>query len=124
MQPTYSILLVEDDEGVRESVAECLASVGYAVRPVANGALALDALRTGRRPDVILVDLVMPVMDGGELVAAVRANAALRDVPVVLMTAASATSTAALPPADAYLEKPFQLDELLSIVERHCRAAA
>ena len=122
MQPVLSVLLVDDDDGIRDSVAECLVSEGYAVCAVANGAEALAALRTTERPGIILVDLVMPVMDGAELIDALRADPALRRIPVVLMTAASAKS--GLPPADEYLEKPFHLDDLLATVERHARPAA
>jgi len=120
--PSATVLLVEDNDGIRDSVAECLASEGYAVCPVANGAEALVALRTTERPSVILVDLVMPVMDGAELIEALRADASWRTIPVVLMTAAA--STDALPPADGILEKPFELDDLLAAVERHARPAA
>lgn len=116
------VLLVEDDEGIRDSVAECLVSEGYAVCAVANGAEALAALRTTGRPGVILVDLVMPIMDGAELIDALRADAAWRRIPVVLMTAA--TPSSGLPRADEYLEKPFQLDDLLAAVERQARSAA
>jgi CheY-like chemotaxis protein len=122
MQPVPSVLLVEDDEGIRDSVAECLLSEGYSVCAVANGAEALAALRTTERPSVILVDLIMPVMDGAELIDALRADPTLRRIPVVLMTAASAT--AGLPRADDCLEKPFQLEDLLATVERHARPAA
>ncbi len=116
------VLLVEDDDGIRDSVAECLASEGYEVCAVANGAEAIAALRTAEHPRVILVDLVMPVMNGAELIDAIRADVGLRRIPVVLMTAAAATDD--LPAVEGYLEKPFELDELLAAVARHARPAA
>ncbi len=119
MGASRAILVVEDDEGIRESVVECLECEGYAVVPAANGAEALAGLRAGARPDVVLVDLVMPVMNGAELIDEIRAEPSLRDVRVVLMTAA--TRVSGLPVADGYLEKPFQLEELLTTVARHCR---
>jgi two-component system, chemotaxis family, chemotaxis protein CheY len=122
MQASREILVVEDDEGIRDSVAECLECEGYAVVPAANGAEALAGLRAGARPDVVLVDLVMPVMDGAELIEEIRAEPSLRDLRIVLMTAA--TRLNGLPPADDYLEKPFQLEELLTTVARHCRGVA
>jgi CheY-like chemotaxis protein len=122
MGASRAILVVEDDEGIRESVAECLEAEGYDVLPAANGAEALAGLRAGARPHVVLVDLVMPVMDGAELIEAIRAEPSFRDLHVVLMTAA--TRVTGLPAADGYLEKPFQLEELLAMVEHHCRGAA
>ncbi|ABS25035.1 response regulator [Anaeromyxobacter sp. Fw109-5] len=124
-----SILLIEDDSGIRDTVAECLASEGYEVAPVENGREALSWLRnTSRRntarPDLIMVDLVMPVMNGAQFIEELRGDASLRDIPIVLMTAASPSSAMPLPRADAYLAKPFDLGALLDTVERHCTAAA
>jgi CheY-like chemotaxis protein len=123
MQPSRSILLVEDDAGIRESVAECLEAEGYAVAPVSNGAEALTFLRNAARPDLIVCDLVMPVMDGAELIAQLAADHALAGIPVVLMSAAAPSSTMPLPRADGYLPKPFELDDLLDTVERFATAA-
>jgi CheY-like chemotaxis protein len=120
MTTPRSILLVEDDTGIRDSVAECLASEGYDVAPVENGKEALRWLRNAARPDLIMVDLVMPVMNGAELIDELRGDVALRDIPVVLMTAAAATAALPLPRANGYLSKPFDLGALLDTVERHC----
>lgn len=119
-----SILLIEDDSGIRDTVAECLASEGYEVAPVENGREALSWLRNTARPDLIMVDLVMPVMNGAQFIEELRGDASLRDIPVVLMTAASPSSAMPLPRANAYLAKPFDLGALLDTVERHCTAAA
>lgn len=116
--------MVEDDEAIRDSVAECLAFEGYAVTPARNGVEALERLREPPRPDVIVLDLVMPRMDGAEFLAAMRAEAALRSVPVVLMTAAIPIPRTPLPHADAYLPKPFDLDELLATVGRFASGRA
>jgi CheY-like chemotaxis protein len=123
VEKNSSILLVEDDPGVRESILDALSSEGYDVTCAENGAQAMAALRDRQvSPSLLLVDLVMPVMNGAELVEAVRADATWSGIPVVLMTAASRRS--GLPFVDAYLDKPFELDDLLSTVARHCRAAA
>lgn len=122
-----SILLIEDDSGIRDTVAECLTSEGYLVAPVENGREGLSWLRSSARPDrpsLIVVDLVMPVMNGAQFIDELRGDASLRDIPVVLMTAASATSAMPLPHADGYLSKPFDLGALLDTVERHCGASA
>ncbi len=118
------ILLVEDDSGIRDSVAEVLELEGYQVAAVANGSDALEWLAREVPPDVLLVDLVMPVMSGGELLARVRADPRLAGVPAVLMTAAIPTAQSPIPAADATLPKPFELDALLDVVGRLSRARA
>ena len=120
MTTPLSILLVEDDSGIRDSVAECLESEGYDVAPVENGREALRWLRNTARPDLIVVDLVMPVMNGAELIDELRGDMTLRDIPVVLMTAAVPTAAMPLPRANGYLSKPFDLGALLDTVLRHC----
>jgi CheY-like chemotaxis protein len=121
VQANSRILVVEDDAGIRESVEECLASEGYAVATVANGAEALEWLAREPAPALLVVDLVMPVMNGAELLERLRADARLREVPVVLMTAAMPGTGVPLPPADALLSKPFELEALLATVARHRR---
>lgn len=113
------ILLVEDDTAIRETVSECLTSEGYRVDAVEHGAAALARLLDGgERPALLVLDLVMPVMNGAELVERVRAQPALAGVPVMLMTAAITSPGPALPQVDATLVKPFDLEDLLSTVER------
>ena len=121
--PAARILLVEDDAGIRDSVAECLELEGYQVSAVANGSDALEWL-SREVPDVLLVDLVMPVMSGGELIARVKADPRLAGVPAVLMTAAIPRASSPVPGADALLSKPFELDALLDVVGRLARAKA
>ncbi len=118
MPPRAPILLVEDDSAIRESVAECLQSEGHAVHAARNGAEGLAWLRAGHRPALVVLDLVMPVMDGAQFLAEVRADPLLGPLPVVLMTAAMPSASSPLPAATAYLEKPFELADLLDAVER------
>jgi CheY-like chemotaxis protein len=117
------ILVVEDDAGIRDSVEECLASEGHVTASVANGAEALEWLAREPVPDVVVLDLIMPVMNGAELIERLRAEPRLAAVPVVLMTAAMSGSGLGLPAADTVLPKPFDLDALLDAVERHGRSA-
>jgi len=86
-----TVLVVEDDEDQRQLVRGILGARGWAVREAANGRLALDAI-TAQLPDVILLDLMMPEMDGFELVAALQANAAWHNIPVVVVTALDLTA--------------------------------
>lgn len=115
-----TILLVEDDPGIRESIADCLSFEGYTVAHAANGEEALQYLHRSPRPRVLIVDLVMPVMNGTQFLARLRADPDLKDLPVVLMTAAMPSPTTAFPEADEYLAKPFDLGDLLHVVERYC----
>ena len=84
-RPT-TVLVVEDDEEQRQLVRTILDAQGWVVREAANGLLALDALASGL-PDIVLLDLMMPEMDGFQLVAALQENLAWRDIPVVVVTA-------------------------------------
>jgi len=85
------VLVVEDDEDQRQLLRTILGARGWSVREAANGRLALDAIRA-ELPDLILLDLMMPEMDGFELVAALQANAAWRAIPVVVVTALDLTA--------------------------------
>lgn len=119
MERTPLILLVEDDAAIRETVSECLTSEGYRVDAAEHGADALARLAGAvERPALLLLDLVMPVMNGAELVERVRAEPALAGVPVLLMTAAISSPGPSLPKVDATLVKPFDLDDLLATVAR------
>jgi adenylate cyclase len=84
-RPT-TVLVVEDDEGQRQAIRGILDARGWTVKEAANGRLALEALASGV-PDVILLDLMMPEMDGFQVVAALQADPAWRDIPVVVVTA-------------------------------------
>jgi CheY-like chemotaxis protein len=111
------ILLVEDDASIRQGIADFLVLEGYAVDAVANGQEALAYLRASV-PALIVLDLVMPVMTGLQLLARIREERIAPEVPVAVMTAAM-PGASALPAAQAYLSKPFDLDELLAVVVRH-----
>ena len=112
---TPEILLVEDDDAVRSSLAECLALEGWVVETAADGVEALAWLKEGNRPRVVILDLVMPRMNGEDLVREIRGDSGMRDLPVVLMTGAAPLDDR-LPKADALLVKPFSLSDLLEAV--------
>lgn len=109
------VLIVEDDEAVRALMRAALAEAGYRVQAASNGEGGLSVLRL-RRPDAIVLDLMMPIMDGWAFRAEQRKVAGLRDIPIVVVTAATAP-TAELAPA-AVLSKPFRVDDLVAAVER------
>jgi signal transduction histidine kinase len=111
------IALVEDDADIRETVAESLDDGGYRVVSFVDGAQALAALSSADEvPSLILLDLMMPGMDGWSFRLRQRELPKLREVPVIVMSA-NATPQAAAIDADAYLPKPLHLERLFSSVE-------
>src|SRR6266567_4481443 len=94
-----SILLVEDDVAIRESVADCLAFEGYRVVAVGHGRAGLEALRRGPTPSLVVLDLLMPIMGGAQFLEEKRGDPTIAGVPVVLMTAAMPSGTTQLPEA-------------------------
>jgi CheY-like chemotaxis protein len=114
------VLVVEDDRDIRDSVLEILRDEGYLVRGFANGAEALAHLRSGGCATLILLDVMMPVMDGWELHGELQADPSLASIPVVLLTADdNARSRAASMKITDSLSKPVRLDDLLDAVRRH-----
>lgn len=117
MNPAPRILIVDDDDAIREFVGLFLTDEGFAVDSAAHGAAALTILDTVV-PHLILLDLSMPVMDGWEFVRTYRDRPGPH-APVVALTAAHdpATAVEQLHP-DGVLPKPFGLDDLLAVVKR------
>ena len=111
------VLVVDDDESIREFVNLALTDEGYEVLTAHDGAAALDVIRR-HPPRVILLDMRMPVMDGWEFARRYREESTPR-APIIVMTAArDAATRAAEISAEAYLGKPFDLDDLLAVVRR------
>jgi CheY-like chemotaxis protein len=106
------LLVVEDDDMIREALTELLRDEGALVTPASNGREALQELRSGRAPDLILLDLMMPVMDGWEFRVDQRADPALASIPIIAMSADMSAKARAIA-ADAYLRKPLDFSELV-----------
>ena len=117
------VLVVEDDEDIRADLTAILRVKGFAVDEAANGKDALAQLRDGlTQPCLIVLDLMMPVMNGWELRAAMLADPALAAIPVVVVSGKGRIAPdeeQTLAPA-AVLVKPFELTELLDVVGRFC----
>lgn len=110
------VLIVDDDPMIRETIRDILELEGYDVRTAANGQEGLDQLERDC-PDLVLLDMRMPVLDGWGFAREVRARGL--DVPILVMTAAqNAQRWAAEIGADGYVAKPFDLFELLDAVGR------
>jgi two-component system response regulator MprA len=120
-EPKCTVLVVEDDRDVRDAIAEVLDDSGYLPVLAANGREALARLRSGEPlPHLILLDLMMPEMDGWEFRSVQGSDPALSGVPVVVLTAhADAQDAADRMHAAGFLRKPVQLTELLAVVARH-----
>ena len=123
MPPTAAhcpVLIVEDDADLREMMAQLLSLEGFQAATVANGSEALQYLHNGHvKPDVILLDLMMPVMDGWEFRRKQQADPAFADVPVIVLSALD-QSRAADVQAEAFLKKPLDFDRLLQLVRQYC----
>lgn len=114
-----SVLVVDDERDIREAVSEVLADEGYEVLDAGDGAEALTKSRA-HHPDVILLDLMMPRMNGWEFRAAQMGDPELSGIPVIVL---SALGRVAGLEAVEFIQKPFELDRLLTAVRQHARAA-
>src|SRR5215471_8629040 len=113
------VLIVEDDAALREALAQVLTDEGYELLSARDGLEAVNFLKKGHRPDVILLDLSMPVVNGWEFRMFQKRDRDLADIPVILITAGGYTQeeVAWLEPS-AMLHKPLDLPELLSVIRR------
>lgn len=115
------ILIVEDDTDLREALTQVLRDEGYDVVEAAHGREALDCLRDGRRPSLILLDLTMPVMNGWQFRTAQRADPTLSSIPVIVLSAGQdlAKQMPVLGLRE-FIRKPIDLTSLLDSVSRLC----
>ena len=109
-----TILVVDDDEDIRESLRDAFEDAGYQVRCAANGLEGLKALREFERPAVIVLDIIMPLMTGDELYDAMQADPKLADIPVILST----SDPSRAPKGVLLLRKPINLQTMLDTVGR------
>jgi CheY-like chemotaxis protein len=107
-----SVLVVDDDQAIREVIAEVLRDEGYQVVCAENGAQAMREIHKDHHPDLVLLDLMMPVMSGWEVLEELQGDAELSRIPVVIVSAMNA------PGAREHLAKPIDLEHLLATVGR------
>ena len=117
MAPT--VFIIEDDPDTREMMAKFLELEGFEIQVAANGSQALDRLREGTAANVILLDLMMPVMDGWEFRRRQVEDARIKGIPTIVVSAAGRDRISQIS-ADAYLSKPVDMDELLQRVTELC----
>ncbi len=114
-----SVLVVDDDPEMRETMRLFLEASGFDVTATSNGREALDSIAR-RRPCVILLDLMMPVMDGWAFLTALDRDESLAAIPIVIVSGHIRGSQ--LERADDVLEKPVDPAAMIAIVRRHCEA--
>ena len=115
----HSIMVIDDDPGIRSALSDLLKDKGYRVLTVADGDQALACLSQEKLPDLILLDLMMPVVDGWRSGLEQAMNPQLASIPVIVITAVTFGDRK----ADLGVEvvrKPFDTDALLSVIRSHC----
>jgi CheY-like chemotaxis protein len=124
VEMSHEILIVEDDAALREALGQVLADEGYGLASARDGLEAVNYLKKGNRPDVILLDLSMPVVNGWEFRMFQKRDPELARIPVVIITAGdySREEVAWLEPSEL-IHKPVDLTRLLAVLRRKCAAA-
>jgi CheY-like chemotaxis protein len=111
-----SILLIEDDKPIRDMLRNILELEGHSVACASNGQEGIEQLNGPKPPDVILLDMMMPVMSGWDFLDFMRANASTSRIPVIVVSAYDEIAKSVHP--DAFVPKPVQLKALLQAIER------
>ena len=122
--PARRILVVDDNDALRENLAELLQAEGYQVETAGDGAAVLARLASDPLPHVVLLDLHIPGLGGREIVERIRGDPRLSALRVVLSTGLPSAQLRATVPANAFLPKPFGLQDLLSTLDEVCGGAA
>ncbi len=118
------VLVVDDDPDIRHAVRAILEEAGYATLEASHGREALELLQRAEvKPDLVLLDLMMPMMDGWQLRARLLEDHALASLPIVIMTAHGGLlrAVANTRPATPVLSKPIDVDRLLELVATYCK---
>ena len=115
-----NILLIDDEPDLRECIAELLEGEGYQVTQAENGKAALELLKSGEKPKIIVLDYMMPVMDGKTFCETAAKDNSINTIPIILLTAATVSDevTATMKVA-AQLEKPIHIDKFLAAVKSY-----
>lgn len=117
-RPAGPVLVVDDEFDIREAVREVLEGEGYSVVTAVNGSDALTRLNADPRPCLVLLDLMMPVMNGWQVLEEVHRHPRLQTIPIILVTASDSRPEGVA----ALIRKPFDLDRLLGAVEQFCQS--
>lgn len=127
MSAKQAVLVVEDDEHIRFLLDFLLGREGLAVHTAADGRVAMDLVDTLAPPSLVLLDLMLPIADGFQILAHIRAKGEWKDVPILMLTSKSQEKDivrALDGGASDYVLKPFQPAELMARVRRYVKAGA
>lgn len=117
-----TILIIEDDEAIREAIQYALEAEGYAVLTAPDGKAGLEVLHNASTPCLILLDLMLPIMNGWEFLDELRRDPGymIAAIPVVVTSAAGSSAKSAVDRAQGYIKKPIDLKLLLDAVSKYC----
>lgn len=114
-----TILIVEDDDDIRNVMIDLLESEGYVAQAATNGKEALDLLGTMAKPCLVLLDMMMPIMNGRQFLDKVMSDVVLAPIPVLIVSAvADKTNTEG---SVGFLKKPIDIDVVLNVVSQYCK---
>ena len=119
MSKCKTILIIEDDDDIRNVMVDLLESEGYAAQAATNGKEALELLSKMAKPCLVLLDMMMPIMNGRQFLDTVMADAILAPIPVLIVSAvADKTNTEG---SVGFLKKPIDIDVVLNVVSQYCK---
>lgn len=118
LKPCKTVLIIEDDEDIRDTLAEMIRLERFEVRTAANGKEGLEILGAIERPCLILLDLMMPILNGWEFRELQIENAVLASIPVVVVSAA--TEGMENLKAEGYIKKPVEMEALMRTIRKYC----
>lgn len=114
-----TILIVEDDDDIRNVMVDLLESEGYVTKAATNGKEALDVLGSMAKPCLVLLDMMMPIMNGRQFLDTIMADTLLAPIPVLIVSAvADKTNTEG---SIGFLKKPIDIDVVLNVVSQYCK---
>ena len=114
----HSILVVEDDEDIRTTLVELLESEGYKTHAAENGKIALEKLQEIPKPCLVLLDMMMPIMDGREFLNQIMKDSLLAPIPILVVSAVADVSNTK--GAVGFIKKPIDIDVILRLVAQYC----
>ncbi len=114
----HSILVVEDDDDIRNAIVDLLETEGYSTQSAVNGKDALDKLSVIPKPCLVLLDMMMPIMNGREFLDTVMKDSHLAPIPILIVSAvADKTNTEG---SVGFLKKPIDIEVVLNVVSQYC----
>lgn len=115
----HSILVVEDDDDIRNAIVDLLETEGYTTEAAVNGKDALDKLNEIPKPCLVLLDMMMPIMNGRQFLDAIMKDTTLAPIPVLIVSAVA--DKANTEGSVGFLKKPIDIDVVLKVVSQYCK---